>query len=128
MWASLGAGSRIRRADTLVVYLGDGADARDFILAVGLDPPQTVVLTDPQDRLAMACQALPCPRVFVLDALGLLRYTNTHKDDAPPAAHAALIISQAVDALGKGAGAAGKTTQTGHAPHKNAPGNTPPRK
>lgn len=84
---------------TLIVFLGDADGARAFAAATGLDTTQTVFLTDSKLSVASRYKALPCPRLFVLDARGTIRYVNDHVDDAPQKAPAATIITRAVDAL-----------------------------
>lgn len=85
---------------TLVVFSGDAAAARAFATQVGLDLSQTVLLPDPTMRVTQGLyHAEPCPRLFVLDAQGRVRYTNNHKDDAPRSAPALALCSRALDAL-----------------------------
>lgn len=85
---------------TLVVFSGDAFAARNFAAETGLDTTLTVVLPDPAERVMQGqYQAEPCPRVFILDRRGILRYTNDHKDDAPRQASEVVITSRALDAL-----------------------------
>ena len=91
--------TQVATPQTLIVFSGDVETARAFAAAVGLDSKQTVLLPDPDMQVTRAYQAVPCPRVFVLDALGRVRYTNAHADDAPQKAPALAIVSRAFDAL-----------------------------
>lgn len=97
----LSAGSTTSTAPiTLVVFSGDAAAARAFATQAGMDLSQTVLLPDPTMRVTLDLyHAEPCPRVFVLDSKGLVRYTNNHKDDAPRTASALALCSRALDAL-----------------------------
>jgi hypothetical protein len=92
------------RPATLVVYSGlDAAAARRLAAAAGLDRSQTTLLPDPEESVTEPIyHAEPCPRVFVLDERGSLRYTNNGEDDAPRKAPAAAIVARALDALRTG--------------------------
>jgi len=95
-----GSGPRSARPVTLVVFSGDAAAARDFALSSGLDSGQTVLLPDTAMHVTLDLyHAEPCPRVFVLDPKGRVRYTNDHKDDAARKASEMVIASRALDAL-----------------------------
>ena len=64
---------------TVIVYQSsDPNEARSFARDTGLDTKQTAVLLDP-DLCVTEKQyhALPCPRLFVLDAHGTIRFENT---------------------------------------------------
>jgi len=86
---------------SVVVYSGlDPAASRTLAAGAGLDPAQTVLLPEPDMRVTeKVYRAEPCPRVFVVDGRGVVRYTNTGKDDAPREAPAELIAARALDAL-----------------------------
>ncbi len=84
---------------TVIVFSGGADAARAFATETGLDPAQTTFLLDPDLKVTTAYHADPCPRVFVLDSQGSLRYTNNHKDDAARQAPALAIASRALDAL-----------------------------
>lgn len=86
---------------TLVVYTLDEKLTRETSASDGLDLPRTVLFSDESLRLSDRFGAHPCPRVFVLDGAGVLRYTNTGPDDAPRKAPALVIVSRALDALRK---------------------------
>jgi len=89
---------------TLVVFAGTGAEARAFAARNGLDVGQTTLLPDPDSALTEGVYKLSsCPRAFVLDAAGLIRYTNDHADDQPRLAPAATIVQRAQSALGRAA-------------------------
>jgi cytochrome c biogenesis protein CcmG, thiol:disulfide interchange protein DsbE len=84
---------------TVVVYEGDAEPLRALAASAGLDPAQTALLPDPERTVASTYHAEPCPRVFVLDSKGVIRYTNRGKDDAPRNVPAIAIVSKTVDAL-----------------------------
>lgn len=82
---------------TLVIYEGEAEPLRALAAAAGLEAAQTILLPDPEKTVAAAYDAELCPRIFVLDAEGILRYTNSGK--APPSMAALTLVSEAVDAL-----------------------------
>lgn len=84
---------------TLVVYTLNNQLTREMSEHDGLDLSKTVLLVDPNLQASDIFHAHPCPRVFVLDSKGVLRYTNISADDAPPKGPAFLIVSRALDAL-----------------------------
>lgn len=86
---------------TLVVFIGSADALKRFAAETGLAEKETLLLPDPQMRVVNRYRAVPCPRLFVLDAAGKLRYTNDHREDAPPKAPAALLVSRVADALQK---------------------------
>jgi peroxiredoxin len=98
---------------TLIVYQGGVEEARSLAAAYGLDPAETVLLPDPQLTVTLQTyNADPCPRVFVVDRKGILRYSNTGKDDLARKAPAMVIVSRTIDALR----AAGEKEQTKKVP------------
>ena len=84
---------------TLIVFMGDAAAARAYAASAGLDMKQTVLLPDPDFKVTRLYHAMPCPRLYVLDGNGLLRYVNRHPDDAPQKAPAALLVAKTIDGL-----------------------------
>jgi len=85
---------------TLVVFAGTGAEAQAFAARNGLDGAQTTLLPDPDSALTEGVYKLnSCPRAFVLDAAGVIRYTNDHADDQPRRAPAAAIVRYTRQAL-----------------------------
>ena len=84
---------------TLVVFMGDAAAARAYAASTSLDLKQTTLLPDPDEKVTRQYHALPCPRLYVLDGNGLLRYVNRHADDAPQKATAAVLAAKAIDGL-----------------------------
>ncbi len=99
-WAGVRAGAVPAGTQALVVFSGNAASARRFAAETGLDKQQTIVLADPALAVTERRYRLnTCPRVFALDAAGIIRYTNTHSDDAARVAPAAAIISRTTAAL-----------------------------
>jgi peroxiredoxin len=87
---------------TIVIFAGEAQYAEGLISASGIDTARTLVVGDPDLHVTRALYHAPtCPRVFVVDPHGLIRYTNSHADDAPQKAPAELIASRALAALRK---------------------------
>ena len=87
---------------TVIVFAGTGADAKAFAARNGLDLKQTTLLPDPDSHLTEGVYKLnSCPRAFVLDAAGLIRYTNDHADDQPRQAPAKTIVLRTFQAVGQ---------------------------
>jgi hypothetical protein len=84
---------------TLVVFLGDKNEVTEFAHETHLDLKQTVLLTDPAEKVSSLYQAAPCPRVFVVDGQGVMRYTNNEKGADSYKIPAPLITARTVDAL-----------------------------
>ena len=84
---------------TLVIYSGDAASARSFLVSSGLDLAATTALPDPDTAVTRVYRVDPCPRIFVLDANGTVRYTNDGMDDAPQKAAASVIATRAIGAV-----------------------------
>jgi hypothetical protein len=84
---------------TLVIFMGDAAAARAYAVSAGLDLKQTVLLPDADYKVTRQYHALPCPRLYVLDGKGLLRYVNRHADDAPQKAAATVLVAKTIDGL-----------------------------
>jgi len=84
---------------TLVVFLGDKQEVLDFAKETHLDLKQTVFLSDPDEKVSSLYKAAPCPRVFVVDALGNIRYTNNEMGAESYKIPAPLITARTLDAL-----------------------------
>jgi peroxiredoxin len=84
---------------TVVVMSGDADSARQFAKQTGLRPDATVLLTDTTGAVTKMYRADPCPRVFVVDAAGTLRYTNDSAEDAPRFASGSAIAAHTALAL-----------------------------
>ena len=94
------AGKVSSSVQSLVVFSGDSAETRRFGHKNGLDVHQIVLLPDPTSAVTERRYHLnTCPRVFVLDAAGTVRYTNDHSNDTARVAPASVIVSRAVAAL-----------------------------
>ncbi len=85
---------------TIVVFAGSAAATRDFAGKNGLDLKRTILVPDSDSKLTESVYKLnSCPRVFVLDTAGLIRYTNDHADDQPRVAPAKTIVGHTLAAL-----------------------------
>jgi peroxiredoxin len=85
---------------TIVVYSGTAAEAKALLKETGLDAGQTWLLPDPELRVTQNLyHSEPCPRVFILDRGGSVRYVNAGPDDKPREAPAAVIAAKALTAL-----------------------------
>lgn len=90
------------RAQTVIVFAGDKAAASAFALKNKLDLKQTRLLPDPDTKLTDGVyHVADCPRAFVVDPAGLVRYTNIHTDDRPRLAPAKTIVAHILKALGQ---------------------------
>lgn len=87
------------RGRLTVVFQGTKDAAEAFAAEAGLDVKRTTLVADIDSRLARKNNALPCPRLFVRDSKGRLRYTNNHKDDAAQTGSVQLTVARAVNAL-----------------------------
>jgi len=96
--ASSGTGTK-RPPLTVIVYHGDAEELRGFARDTGLDLKQTVLLVDPEETVSPRYDADPCPRAFVLDAQGVIRYTNDEQGKDSYKIPAPLIVSRALEAL-----------------------------
>ncbi|MEO7716217.1 MAG: redoxin domain-containing protein [Capsulimonas sp.] len=85
---------------TVIVFTGDAEMSKQFASETNLDLTQTTLLPDIRMRVTSDLyHADPCPRAFVLDPAGLIRYTNNHKDDAPREAAETAIVARTLGAL-----------------------------
>jgi len=101
LWGQMQKGGALdsTHSTTLVVFQGDAAMSKAFLSETGLDPTRTVVLPDPSLDTTLKYHAETCPRIFILDPAGKIRYTNNHADDAPRKGPETLIIGNTVSAL-----------------------------
>lgn len=85
---------------TLVLVAGDKEQARTLAATSGLDPAQTVFLPDPDNKVTQGVYRLTTtPRVFVLDANGIVRYTNTPNPQTTQPPSALAVVTRALDAI-----------------------------
>lgn len=109
-----------------MVFSGTAEEARALAENNHLDLKQTVVLADTQRKVTDSLyKAEICPRAFVLDAKGVVRYTNNHKDDAPRQAPGMAICMRAIDTVRTYAEEAAKAPKPPAAPTAKQPGKTP---
>ncbi|MCS6775156.1 MAG: redoxin domain-containing protein [Chloroherpetonaceae bacterium] len=84
--------------ETLVFFAGDVEATRKFAGSVGLDPAQTILFPDYTFRTARRYNAIPCPRIFVVDRQGIVRYTNNEAGGKPDETPAPVLVSRAITA------------------------------
>jgi len=98
--ASVAPPARPVRPTTVIIYSSDREETAAFAKRSGLDTAQTIFLSDEDLHVTDDLyHADPCPRAFVLDAAGRIRYTNTGKDDQPRVAPADIIVAKTLNAL-----------------------------
>lgn len=83
---------------TWAVFSGDANDAKAFAAQTGLGRSSALYLTDPNDIVGGRYGVSLCPRVFVLDAKGRIRYTNNAPGADPQTMPAATLVSQVLSA------------------------------
>lgn len=100
-WAALQQGGALPEATrTVIVYQGDAAEVKGLRERAGLDPKTTLLLPDPKFAVSSdLLHADPCPRVFVLDGAGVVRFVNDRPENAPRNTPAAQIAAEAAVAL-----------------------------
>lgn len=107
---------------TLIVYSGDAASASDFMAETGLDPKTTTLLFDPREQVSDTYGVTVCPRVFLLDAAGRVRYTNNEHGMDPQTMPTAAIISRTLAALQSLPSSLEKTSVSAKMSHSNNEG------
>ncbi len=94
-----GKGAAPGKQTTLLVFMGDAAATTTYAKTAGFDLKQTVLLPDPNLKITQLYHAMPCPRLYVLDGNGLLRYVNNHSDDQPQKAAASVLVAKTVSGM-----------------------------
>ena len=82
--------------ETVVVYSGDATAVKQFARQTGLTGPHVTLLTDTDMAATHKYGVDPCPRVFVTDRLGSIKYTNNGADDAPQKNDESVIVARAL--------------------------------
>lgn len=100
-WAQLQRGRTLpKNSLTLIIFQGTSIELKQLVKHAALDLKQTILFSDTTGRVSTDLyHADPCPRLFVLDSSGILRYANFGPDDSPQEAPASLIVAKALDAL-----------------------------
>ena len=98
-WGDAQRSGALAPLPSVIVFSGDAAAAKRFREEAGLEAAQTTMLTDPADQVADRYQVPVCPRVFVLNAAGDLRYTNNERGTDPQTMPAAVLVSRIVSAV-----------------------------
>jgi len=91
--------TRQQKSMTVVVFSGEAPEARAFAAQTHLDPARTVILLDSREQTAERYGVTACPRVFALDAAGIVRYTNDEPGSDPQETPPALLVSRTLTAL-----------------------------
>ena len=91
--------ARQQKSMTVVVFSGEAPEARAFAAQTHLDPARTVILLDSREQTAERYGVTVCPRVFALDAAGIVRYTNDEPGSDPQKTPPALLVSRTLTAL-----------------------------
>ena len=65
-----------KQVSTAIVFAGERRAALSFAEETRLDLTRTLVLLDPADEISQRFNVQQCPRVFVLDPMGHLTYSN----------------------------------------------------
>lgn len=103
-WAALQGQGVVDQADakraplTVVVFAGDASAARAFAGQTRLSA-KTRLIADPDMTFSGLYRSQVCPRVFVVDPSGEIRYTNDSTDDAPQQHDEDRIVLKALKAL-----------------------------
>lgn len=84
--------------ETLVFFAGDVEATRNFAGSVGLDSRQTVLFADYAFRTARRYNAIPCPRIFVVDRQGIVCHTNNEAGGKADETPAPVLVSRAITA------------------------------
>lgn len=102
LWADAVQNTLVKRQQksmTVVVFSGEAPEARAFAAQTYLDPARTVILLDSMERTAERYGVTACPRVFALDAAGIVRYTNDEPGSDPQETPPALLVSRTLTAM-----------------------------
>lgn len=84
---------------TLVIFAGEPDLTREFGEVAGFEKEITTLLPDPKLRTARLYDAIPCPRAFVVDGKGNLRYTNNEAGRMPHKIPAPTLVSRLLSAV-----------------------------
>ena len=87
---------------TVVIYVDlSVVAAKALAEQIGWPGEQSILLLDRDNQVRDLWKAEPCPRVFLRDSAGVLRYTNVHPYDAARKAAPPAIVAFTLDALKK---------------------------
>lgn len=98
-WNEIQRSGTVTEPVSIVIFHGNAEETRAFAEETQLDPKRTVLLSDLDEKVTEAYQADPCPRVFVVDREGVVRYTNDEQGADSYKIPAPLIVARTVDAL-----------------------------
>ena len=120
-WNEIQRSGTVAEPVSIVIFHGNEEETRLFAEETQLDPKRTVLLADLDEKVTESYQADPCPRVFVLDRDGVVRYTNDEQGADSYKIPAPLIVARTVDALRRvpTAKSAAKVAKPGNKAAKN---------
>ena len=111
-WAEMQRDARVRFANSkpasIVVFGGDGEAAKEFMTGSGLTNENNRMLPDVEYKAALAYDAIPCPRVFVVDAAGMIRYTNKVVGAKEAVTEPATVVNQVIAVVARLENSGGK--------------------
>ncbi len=98
-WNEIQRSGTVDEPISIVIFHGDAEGTRIFAEETQLDPKRTVLLADLEEKATQSYQADPCPRAFVIDREGIIRYTNDEQGADSYKIPSPLIVARTVDAL-----------------------------
>ncbi len=88
---------------TVVVFMGPASQATSFQHDTNLLAANTILLADPQMKAEKQFGVTDCPRVFIENTSGLVKFTNNQTDDGPMQKSPVVALTRAVSALNSSA-------------------------
>jgi peroxiredoxin len=97
LWGAEMRGRGKKNIPTVVVFAGSGEEVTEWARQATL-APTTLLFPDPTMRITDGLyHADPCPRLFVIDKQGIVRYVNVRKGEEPRKAPAELLLARVLD-------------------------------
>jgi peroxiredoxin len=99
LWATEMRGRGKKTIPTVIIFAGSREEVTEWAKQATLDKT-TLLFPDPEMRITDSLyHADPCPRLFVLDTHGIVRYVNTKKGEEPRKAPAELLLACVLDSF-----------------------------
>jgi peroxiredoxin len=99
LWAAEMRGRGKKGVPTIVVFAGSGDEAVERARQATLGK-STQLFPDPTMHITDTLyHADPCPRLFVIDKNGIVRYVNSKKGEEPQKAPAELLLARVLDTI-----------------------------
>jgi peroxiredoxin len=93
LWGAEMRGRGKKAMRTVVVYAGSPSELKEWARQTTL-PTSTLLIPDPEMRITEGLyHADPCPRLFVIDKRGIIRYVNVAPGQEPRKAPADLLLA-----------------------------------